>query len=115
MSIAEHVDLAVEQLRAANHATHDGPLDGPSAAVVVGNLRELVARLPQLLDHLRRSARRANFAAHYDDRPGVPVVRTFGFAMDHLDDSRQLADALHDQLAAAHNDLGHIGRHLVED
>lgn len=115
MSIAEHIDHAAEHLRAANHATHSAHLDGPTAAVVVGNLRELIARLPQLLDHLRRSARRADSAEHYDDRPGVPVARTFGFAMDHLDDSRHLADSLCDQLTAAHDDLGHIGRHLQED
>lgn len=115
MSIAEHVDHAAEQLRAANHATQGGYLDGPTAAVVVANLAELAGRLPQLLDHLRRSLRRADPCEHYDDRPGVPVARTLASAVDHLDDLRVLADALGERTRAAHNDLGHIGRHLQED
>ncbi|MCD2193147.1 hypothetical protein LQ327_07070 [Actinomycetospora endophytica] len=113
-TVAEHVDQASEHVRAAIHVVR-GPLDGPAAYTVAGNLSELFGRLPQLVDHLRRSVHRADPGKHYDDRPGVPVARTFGQALDHLDTIRALLDRLDEEARAAHNHLGHIGRHLPED
>lgn len=113
-TVAEHVDQAAEQLRVANHAIR-GPLDGPAAYEVVGNLAVLIGRMPQVLDHLRRSLRRADRDQHYDDRPGVPVGHTVGSAIDHLDEMRGLVDHLDDECQATHNDLGHLGRRITED
>jgi hypothetical protein len=112
-SLAGCVDEASEAIRAANHAAR-GPVTGPDAYAVVGSLTELVQRLPQLVDHLVRGLRRADPAEHYDDRGRDPA------------DALQLAhgalllagDRLTDlalELDAAHNHLGHLGRHTKED
>ena len=114
MTVAEHVDHAAERLRSANHAAH-GALDISASYAVVGNLSLLIARLPFLLDQLRRSVRRADPGEHYDDRPDVPVARTLVAALDRLDDLRVLALDLDEHARAAHNHLGHIGRRLTED
>ncbi|WP_018333432.1 hypothetical protein [Actinomycetospora chiangmaiensis] len=91
-----------------------GHLDGPQTYSAVGNLAELVGRLPQVLDYLARSLRRAELARHYDDRGHDPAD-----ALDHADadlvDARREADALLDHLNAAHKHLGHLGRRLSED
>jgi hypothetical protein len=112
--VARDVERAADAIRAANHSTMRGPLDGPQAYSAVGNLAELVGRLPQVLDHLARSLRRADPAEHYDDRGHDP-----GAALDHADadllGARHQAGALLDHLNAAHNHLGHLGRRLGEN
>lgn len=113
-AVATDIDRASEAIRAANHSTYDGPLDGPASYTAVGNLVELVDRLPQLLDHLCRSLRRADRAQHYDDR-GHDAEHALCHAHGHLGDARAFARGLSDQLHAAHNHLGHVGRVLHEE
>lgn len=115
--VARDIERAAENIRAANHSTMRGHLDGPQTYSAVGNLAELVGRLPQVLDYLTRSLRRADPAEHYDDRRRDPAD-----AIDQADadlvDARREAGALLDHLNAAHNHLGHLGhlgRRLVED
>ncbi len=69
--LAAAVDQAADQLRAANHATVRGAITATEAYDVVGNLDDLARRLPQLLDFLIRSLRRADAAEYFDDR-GTP-------------------------------------------
>ena len=111
---ARDVERAAEALRDASHASHHGLVDGPGAYAVVGNLVELTGRLPQLLDYLARSLRRAEVAAHYDDRGSDPAD-----ALDRADDAlveaHRYLGPLYDQLTTAHNQLGHLGRLITED
>ena len=111
--VAHHVDQAAEAIRAANHAVY-GPVTAPEAYAVVGALAELVRRLPQLLDYLARGLRRADPAEHYDDR-GHDPASALDHAHGHLADARRLVDDLAHKLDAAHNHLGHLGRHTPED
>ena len=112
--VARDIERAADAVRTANHSTACGVLDGPQSYDAVGNLVELVHRLPQLVDFLVRSLRRADPAEHYDDRR-----RPAGHALDHagacLADARTDLEALAEHLTAAHDDLGHLGRHLQED
>ncbi|MEJ2870618.1 hypothetical protein WCD74_22845 [Actinomycetospora sp. OC33-EN08] len=112
--VARDVERAADAIRAANHTSHHGPVDGEGAYAVVGNLVELTGRLPQLLDYLARSLRRADVAAHYDDRGRNPAD-----ALDRADDAlveaHRYLGPLHDQLTTAHNQLGHLGRLITED
>ncbi|MCD2194083.1 hypothetical protein LQ327_11930 [Actinomycetospora endophytica] len=112
--IARDIERAAENIRAANHATMRCPLDGPDTYSAVGNLAELLGRLPQVLDYLARSLRRADPAEHYDDR-GHDPAHTLDHADADLVDARHQAGALIDHLTAAHNHLGHLGRWLSED
>ena len=81
---------------------------------VVGNLDDLAHRLPQLLDFLTRSLRRADAAEYFDDRDSPPE-QALCLAHGHLDDTRHHAAELAAHLTAAHNELGHLGRHTPED
>ena len=112
--VARHIERAADAVRSANHATMRGTLDGPQSAVVVGNLVELAQRLPQVLEFLTRSLRRADPAEHHDDRGGDPAG-ALCHAHGHLSDARGLVDDLAHQLDHAHTHLGHIGRRLPED
>jgi hypothetical protein len=112
--VARDIEHAAEALRSANHSTMRGPLDGPQTYTAVGNLAELAGRLPQLLDYLTRSLRRADPAEHYDDRHRDPADAIAQADAD-LVDARHQADVLLDHLDAVHNHLGHIGRRLTED
>ena len=112
--VARDIERAAEAVRAANHSTAHGPLDGPQAYGAVGNLAALVGRLPQLLDYLARSLRRADPAEHYDDRRCDPA-HALDLADADLVEARHHAGALFDRLNAAHNHLGHLGRRLTED
>jgi hypothetical protein len=113
--VARDIERAAEALRAANHSTmRGGPLDAPQAYLSVGGLAELVGRLPQVLDHITRSLRRADAAEHYDDR-GADPIRALMRADEDLFNARHEVDTLLDHLNSAHNHLGHLGRHLPED
>ncbi|MDD7939769.1 hypothetical protein PHK61_15200 [Actinomycetospora lutea] len=107
--VARDIERAADAVRSANHATMRGALDGPETYAVVGNLAELIHRLPQLLDYLARGLRRAAPAQHYDDR-GAEPAGALCHAQGHLTDARALVDALGDHLDHAHNHLGHLGR-----
>jgi hypothetical protein len=106
---AQHIDTASDAVRAANHATMRGPLDGPESYAVVGGLAELTGRLPQLLDYLSRSLRRADPAAHYDDH-GRDPSDALDAAHGHLDNARAAVALAGEHLSTAHNHLGHLGR-----
>jgi hypothetical protein len=112
--VVRDVERAAEAVRSANHATARGVLDGPEACAVVSNLAELVRRLPQVLDFLSRSLRRADPAEHRDDRGDDPAGGLCQ-AHGHLSDARGLVDDLAHQLDQAHTHLGHLGRRLSED
>jgi hypothetical protein len=112
--LAAAVAATADQLRAANHATVRGPITATEAYDVVGHLDDLAHRLPQLLDFLTRSLRRADATEYFDDRgsdPGQALRRADG----HLDDARHGAADLAEHLIHVHNELGHLGRHTPED
>lgn len=113
-TLAQHIDTASESVRAANHATMRAPLDISEAYAVVGGLAELVGRLPQLIDYLARSLRRADPAQHYDDRGRDPADALHA-AHIHLDAARSSAVTAREQLDDTHNQLGHLGRRLPEE
>lgn len=108
------VERAAEAVHSANHASVRGALDGPEAYAVVGNLAELVRRLPQVLGFLARSLRRADAAEYRDDR-GADPAGALCHAHGHLVDARGLVDDLADHRDHAHHHLGHLGRRLSED
>ncbi len=110
----QHIDIAGEAVRRANHSTMRAPLDIPGAYSVVGGLAELAGRLPQLLDYLYRLLRRADPAEHYDDR-GHDPANALGVACGHLDDARAFVAVACEHLDTAHNHVGHLGRHTLED
>jgi hypothetical protein len=112
--VARDIERAAEAVRSANHATVRGVLDGPEVWAVVSNLAELIRRLPQVLDFLTRSLRRADPAAHHDDR-GADPAGALCHAHGHPSDARGLVDDLAHQLDHAHTHLGHLGRRLSED
>ncbi|MCD2186195.1 hypothetical protein [Actinomycetospora soli] len=112
--LAAAVAATADQLRAANHATVRGAITPTEAYDVVGNLDDLVHRLPQLLDFLVRSLRQADGAEHFDDR-GADPGQALGLAHGHLDDARHHAAELAAHLTQAHNQLGHLGRLHPED
>ena len=113
-TVADHIDRASDAVRAANHATSHGRLDGPESYTAVGNLAELVNRLHQLFGYVAASLRDTHAAEHYDDRGRDPSdalasaltavlngLCALGPVLDHLDD--------------AHNHLGHIGRVFTKE
>lgn len=110
-ALAQHIDTAGDAVRAANHATMRRPLDGPESYAVVGGLAELAGRLPQLLDYLSRSLRRADPAAHYDDC-GRDPADALDVAHGHIDEARAAVVQAGEHLNAAHNHLGHLGHHI---
>lgn len=112
--LAHHLDTASEAVRAANHATMRAALDGPESYQAVGALAEITDRLPQVLDYLTRSLRRAEPVEHCDDR-GADAASTLCLAHGHIADARGFVTAAADQLHTAHNQLGHIGRRAAED
>ena len=112
--LAAAVAQAADQLRAANHATVRGSITATEAYDVVGNLDDLAHRLPQLLDYLTRSLRRADAVEYFDDR-GTPSEQALCLAHGHLDDTRHHAAEMAAHLTAAHNELGHLGRRNPED
>ena len=89
-------------------------LDGPGSYTAVGNLSELIQRLPQVLDVLARSLRRTHADEHYDDRGRDPADTLAVACGAVITAGVQLAPVRH-ELVVAHNHLGHIGRHLMED
>ncbi len=112
--LAAAVEQAAEQLRATNHATIRGSITATEAYGVVGNLDDLARRLPQLLDFLNGSLRRADAAEYFDDR-GTDPDQPLCLAHGHLDDARHHAVELAAHLSQAHNHLGHLGRLDPED
>ena len=112
--VARDIERAADAVRSANHATMRGALDGPQSAVVVGNLVELAQRLPQVLDFLSRSLRRADPVEHYDDR-GADAAWLRQLAGAEVDDARAALGDAAGHLTHAHNHLGHLGRRLSED
>lgn len=112
--VARDIERAADAVRSANHVTMRGALDGPETYTVVGNLAELVHRLPQVIDFLARGLSRADRAEHYDDR-GVDPAGALRHAYSHLIDARGLVEDVAHQLDQAHNHLGHLGRHIAED
>jgi hypothetical protein len=112
--LAAALDQAADQLRAANHATVRGAITATEAYDVVGNLDDLARRLPQVLDFLTRSLRRAAAAEYFDDRGSDPG-QALGLAHGHLEDARHHAAELAADLTATHNQLGHLGRLNPED
>ena len=70
--LAAAVAQAADQLRIANHETVRGSITATEAYDVVGNLDDLAHRLPQLLDYLTRSLRRADAPEYFDDRGTDP-------------------------------------------
>lgn len=113
-SVADHIEHASEAVRAASHATACGLLDGPASYTAVGNLAELVERLPQVLDFLALSLRRIHAEDHYDDR-GLDPADTLSVACGAVLTARAGLVPVRHELAVAHNRLGHIGRRLPED
>jgi hypothetical protein len=112
--LAAAVAQAADQLRAANHATVRGSITATEAYDVVGNLDDLAHRLPQLLDFLVRSLRRADAAEYFDDR-GTDPGRALALAHGHFDDARLGAAELAEHLIHVHNELGHLGLLTPED
>jgi hypothetical protein len=112
--LAGAVAASADQLRAANHATVRGAISPTEAYDVVGNFDDLAHRLPQLLDFLVRSLRRADGTEHFDDR-GTDPGQALRLAHGHLEDARHHADELAAHLTHAHNELGHLGRLHPED
>lgn len=112
--VARDIERAADAVRSANRATMRAALDAPESYDVLGNLVELVQRLPQVLDFVGRSLRRADPAEHHADG-GLDVAWLLQSAGVHVLDSRARADDLLDELTAAHNHLGHLGRRLSED
>ncbi|GAA4843835.1 hypothetical protein GCM10023201_38480 [Actinomycetospora corticicola] len=112
--LAAAVAATADQLRAANHATVRGAITPTETYDVVGNLDDLAHRLPQLLDFLVRSLRRADGTEHFDDR-GTDSGQALRLARGHLDDARHRAAELAAHLTHAHNELGHLGQLRPED
>ena len=112
--LAAAVAATADQLRAANHATVRAPITATEAYDVVGSLEDLARRLPQVLDFLVRSLRRADPGDYLDDRRQDPD-QALGLAHGHLDDARHHAAELAAHLTATHNQLGHLGRLTPED
>ncbi len=113
--LAAAIAQAADQLRMANHATVSRSISATEAYDVVGNLDDLARRLPQLLDFLTRSLRRADAAGYFDDR-GTPSEQALCLAHGHLEDTRHHATELAAHLTQAHNHLGHLGHlDLAED
>jgi hypothetical protein len=112
--LAAAVEHAADQLRTANHATVRAHIYPTEAYDVVGNLDDLARRLPQLLDFLTRSIRRADAADYIDDR-GTDPETALCLAHGHLDDAGHHAAQLAAHLTQAHNQLGHLGRRHPED
>lgn len=113
-AVAVDIERAADALRNANHSTHRGPLDGPQSYTAVGNLAELAHRVPQLLDFLARSLRRAHAAEQYDDRGRDPSDALTAAGRAVLAARDAITDAAR-HLDTAHNHLGHIGRRITED
>ena len=112
--LAAAVDRAADQLRSANHATVRASITATDAYDVVGSLDDLADRLPQLLDFLTRSLRRADVSEYLDDR-GTDPGEALCLAHGHLDDVRHHAAEMAAHLTQAHNQLGHLGRLNPED
>lgn len=113
-AVARDIEYAATSVRAANHSTLRGPLTAPETYAAVGNLVELMQRLPQVLDFLIRSLRRADPAEHYDDR-GRDPADALAVAGAQVLDARELLDVVRDHLSDAHNHLGHLGRQTSGD
>ena len=112
-AVARDIEYAATAVRAANHSTMRGGLDGPETGAVVENLVDLVQRLPQVLDFLVRSLRRADPTAHDDDR-GRDPADALAVAGAQVLDARDLLDAVRDHLDNAHQQLGHLGRRMED-
>ena len=113
-AVARDIEDAAEDVRRANHSTMRGVLDGPECCVVVGNLVELLQRLPQVVGFLSRSLRRADPDEHRDDR-GLAPDHALSGAHTALDGAREGIGGVVQHLNAAHIHLGHIGRQITED
>ena len=112
--LAAAVAQLADDAQAANHATVRGAITATDAYDVVGNLNELANRLPQLLDFLKRSLRRADSGDYFDDR-GTDPSQALCLAHGHLDDVRHHIAEMAAHLTQAHNHLGHLGRTDPED
>ena len=113
-AVARDIEDAAEDVRRANHSTMRGVLDGPKCCVVVGNLVELLQRLPQVVDFLSRSLRRGEHHEHRDDR-GITPEHTLSHADTALGGARDgLGDVVR-HLNVAHIHLGRLARLHPED
>ncbi|MFC5142359.1 hypothetical protein ACFPK1_29315 [Actinomycetospora rhizophila] len=112
--LARHLTGASTSVALAIHATHGAPLALTDAYDVVGALDELLHRLPQLVGFLVRSSERADPADHFDDRGADPAgaITDAGHALALVVAD---LDAAGTHATAAHNHLGHLGRHVTED
>jgi len=115
VGVRRHTGDAATALGLANHETFSGPLGLCDAYDVVGNLDELVYRLPQLVTYLARSVERARGEGLVDDRDRDPAEALYD-VKHALTAVLGGLDAVGIHLAAVHNALGHLGRdHIPED
>ncbi|GAA4834307.1 hypothetical protein GCM10023201_23230 [Actinomycetospora corticicola] len=100
-------------LRAANHATFRETVTVPDVYDLVGDLDDLVRRLPQLFGFLGRSVERAP-GRYFDDRGNNPAA-TLQAAAHALAEATGYVDLVAVQLATTQVHLGHIGLVIAED
>lgn len=113
-AVARDIEYAANHIRTANHSTMRGALTVPQTYEAVGNLVELVQRLPQVLDFLSRSVYRADPAEHFLDSGRHPS-EALNFAHGRLDDTHTAITNAIRHLNATHNHLGHLGHLTPED
>lgn len=113
-AVAQDIERAADAVRAANHSTMRGPLTVAETYAVIGSLVDIAARLPQVLDFLTRSIRRADPAGHIDDRLTSPTDALCQASADLTDAGDDLGQLVR-RFTAVHNQLGHLGRLPSED
>lgn len=106
--ITAHLREAAEHLRLANHATHHDRRNAAELYDTLGELSELLGRLPQLVAHLAGIIDRAEPADFYDDRR-ENVAHTLRRAVIECDEVRFLLGRCRDHSAEAFSAIGHLG------
>ncbi len=113
--VRRHTDNAASSLGLANHETFSSSLGLCDAYDVVGNLDELVYRLPQLVTYLARSVEHAGGGEGLVDDRGHDPAEALYDLKHALTAVLGGLDGVGIHLAAAHNALGHLGRTVMSE
>lgn len=119
-STTEAARALAEVVRLLNHATRSHPRSAPAAYDLIGALATTTARLDQLLEQLAGRLADLTLAPTVaDDRAGDPDTTaiadpdvTIAAANEALQHARLHAEALEQQLAAAHQHTSHLSGSL---